>query len=77
MSKNRKRTRTSSKAQEKPAVSTPMVIGMAVAALLIVVGLVLLGNWSQGSADPVDISTLATLGDSNAPVTMIEYSDFG
>lgn len=78
MSKKRTRTRTSSKAQQQQSgVSTPMIIGVAVAAVLIVVGLVLLGNWSQGKAEPVDVSSLATIGDADAPVTIIEYSDFG
>lgn len=77
MSKKRTRARTSTKAQQQSGVSTTMIIGVAVAAVLIVVGLVLLGNWTQGKADPVDISSLATMGDANAPVTIIEYSDFG
>ena len=53
-----------------------MIAGVAVAAILVVVGLVLISNRST-SAEPVDVSGYPTLGDANAPVTMIEYSDYG
>ena len=53
-----------------------MIAGVAVAAILVVVGLVLISNQST-SAEPVDVSRYPTLGDANAPVTMIEYSDYG
>lgn len=64
------------KAQSKSAISPVMIAGVAVAAILVVVGLVLLSNRST-SAEPVDVSLYPTLGDPDAPVTMIEYSDYG
>ena len=72
MTKSRKQTKT----QQKSAIS-PILIGVvAVAAILVVVGLVMLSNQSR-TAEPVDVSQYPTLGDANAPVTMIEYSDYG
>jgi len=72
LTKSRKRT----KAQQKSAIS-PVLIGVvAVAAILVVVGLVMLSNQSK-TVEPVDVSQYPTLGDANAPVTMVEYSDYG
>ena len=77
LTKSRKRTKNSAaKVQQKSAVSPVMIAGVAVAAILVVAGLVLLSNRST-SAEPVDVSRYPTLGDANAPVTMIEYSDYG
>ena len=77
MTKSRKRTKIRpAKGQQKSAISPVMIAGVAVAAILVVVGLVLLSNRST-SAEPVDVSQYPTLGDPNAPVTMIEYSDYG
>lgn len=77
MTKSRKRTKIrAAKAQQKSAISPVMIAGVAVAAILVVVGLVLLSNRS-GSAEPVEVSQYPTLGDPNASVTMIEYSDYG
>jgi protein-disulfide isomerase len=77
LTKTRKRTKIrSAKAQQKSAISPVMIAGVAVAAILVVVGLVLISNRST-SAEPVDVSRYPTLGDANAPVTMIEYSDYG
>jgi hypothetical protein len=53
-----------------------MIGVVAVAAILVVVGLVILGNQST-SAEPLEVSPFPTLGDADAPVTMIEYSDYG
>ncbi len=53
-----------------------MIGAVAVAAILVVAGLVLLSNRST-RVEPVDVSQFPTLGDANAPVTMIEYSDYG
>ena len=53
-----------------------MIGAVAVAAILVVAGLVLLSNRST-TVEPVDVSQFPTLGDANAPVTMIEYSDYG
>ncbi len=77
MSKKKKRTRTQQPAKQK-AVISPMLIGLVVAgAVLLVVGLVILGNQSQAPGGPVDISQFPTMGEANAPVTLIEYSDYG
>ena len=55
-----------------------MIGVVTVAAILMVVGLIILGNQSSsGSGEPVDVSQFPTLGDANAPVTMVEYSDYG
>jgi hypothetical protein len=54
-----------------------MMIGaVAVAAILVVVGLIFLGNQSN-TGQPVDASQFPTLGDATAPVTLTEYSDYG
>ena len=77
MTKSRKRTKIrSAKAQQKSAISPVMIGAVAVAAILVVAGLVLLSNRST-TVEPVDVSQFPTLGDANAPVTMIEYSDYG
>ena len=55
-----------------------MIVGVAVAAVLLVVGLIVLGNQSaQSGTEPVDISQFPTLGEADAPVTLLEYSDYG
>ena len=77
MTKSRKRTNIrTTKGQQKSAISPVMIAVVAVAAILVVVGLVLLSN-RPTSAEPVDVSQYPTLGDPNAPVTMIEFSDYG
>jgi protein-disulfide isomerase len=53
-----------------------MIGVVAVAAILIVGGLILLGNQSQ-AGQPVDTSQFPALGDPNAPVTITEFSDYG
>ena len=74
LTKTRKRT----KPQQKSIISPVMIGVVTVAAILMVVGLILLGNQSSsGSGEPVDVSQFPTLGDANAPVTMVEYSDYG
>ena len=67
------------KESEKSGIS-PVVIGVVVvAALLVVGGLVLLGNQSSsgGSTDATDLAGYPTLGNEDAKVTMVEYSDYG
>ncbi len=77
MTKTKKRSRPKRKAQPQSTIS-PVLIGLVVvAAFLIVYGLILLSNQSQGAGAPVDVSQFATLGDVNAPVTIIEYSNYG
>ena len=75
----RKVTRKS-KESEKSGIS-PVIIGVVVvAALLVVGGLVLLGNQSSsggGSTAAADLTGYPTLGNEDAKVTMVEYSDYG
>ena len=67
-----------SKSGQKSSISPLMIVGMAVAATLLVVGLIVLGNQSaRGNSEPVDISLFPTLGEADAPVTLLEYSDYG
>lgn len=72
------RTRTRSKVDSKPVIS-PLLIGLiAVAAILVVAGLILLGNQSQSNlAGPVDVADFPAMGSPEAPVTMIEFGDYG
>jgi len=76
---SRKVTRKS-KESEKSGIS-PIVIGVVVvAALLVVGGLVLLGNQgssSSGSTEAVDLSGFPAMGNEDAKVTMVDYSDYG
>lgn len=53
-----------------------MIAVVVVAAVLIVGGLIFLGNQSR-AGQPVDVSQFPTLGDANAPVTITEFSDYG
>lgn len=74
MSKTRKRTVT----QTKPAAISPLMIGVvAAAALLIVGGLIVLGNMGNQVTGQVDLNAFPVEGNATAPVTMIEYSDYG
>ena len=52
---------------------------VAVAAILVVAGLILLGNQAKSSTGgkTLDVSRYPTLGKANAPVTIIEFSDYG
>jgi hypothetical protein len=69
----RTRTRRKSRKQTKPIVSPTVIVLVIAAALLIVGGLVILSN-QPGN---VDVSGFPTKGDVNAPVTIIDYSDYG
>lgn len=71
MAKTKKRGRT--RPQSKPIVSPVMIGLVAAAAFLIVGGLILLSN----QAGDVDVSQFPAKGNANAPVTIIEYSDYG
>lgn len=56
---------------------SPVMIGVVVvAAILVVAGLVILGNQSQ-VGETVDTSQFPTMGDPDAPVTITEFSDYG
>jgi protein-disulfide isomerase len=76
MSKRKSQKR--SKPQQKSAISPIMIVGVAVAATLLVVGLIVLGNQTaQSSSEPIDVSQFPTLGAPDAPVTLVEFSDYG
>lgn len=64
------------KSPQKTAIS-PLLIGVVTAAaILLVGGLVYLGNQSR-TGQAVDESQFPILGDPNAPVTLTEFSDYG
>jgi protein-disulfide isomerase len=75
MAKTRKRIKKNK--QQKSAVSPVLIAGIAVGAVLVVIGLILLGNQSPEESAPVEISQFPAMGDVNAPVTIVEYSDYG
>ena len=50
---------------------------VAAAALLIVGGLIVLGNIGNQVTGEVDLNAFPVAGSTSAPVTMIEYSDYG
>ena len=53
------------------------MIGIVAAiAILLVGGLIVLGN-SGRATETVDLSQFPTKGNANAPVTMIDFSDYG
>ncbi len=74
-----KRRTQKRKAEDKPIVSPKVIIGVVVAALLVVGGLILLGTNQNNNtaAQPANLADFPSKGDDNAPVTMVEYSDFG
>ena len=77
MAKAKKRVK--SKKQSKQTIS-PLLIGVvSIASILLVAGLIILGNQQPPSAggEPVDISQFPSMGDANAPVTITEFSDYG
>lgn len=78
MTKRRRRTTRKSTAQPKSAISPLMIGVVVVGALLIVIGFIMLGNQSpREAASPANVSQFPALGVENAPVTMVEYSDYG
>lgn len=77
MAKARTRTKARQKTQKKSAISPLVIAGVAIGALLIVVGLIYLGNQGQRVTGQVNISDFPALGKPDAPVTMIEFSDYG
>ncbi|MFN8458879.1 MAG: hypothetical protein U0401_30225 [Anaerolineae bacterium] len=50
---------------------------VAAAAILIVGGLIWLGNSNQPGSVSVDVNKFPTKGSPDAPVTLLEYSDYG
>ncbi|MCK6627637.1 MAG: hypothetical protein L6R45_20955 [Anaerolineae bacterium] len=60
------------------ATISPLMIGIVVAAaVLIVGGLIALGNMGNQPTANVDLSMFPTKGNPEAAVTMVEYSDYG
>lgn len=78
MSKAKRRVRSSATQSTKPAIS-PLLIGLVViASLLIVGGLIWLGNVQSSNTNvTVELDQFPAKGDENAPVTIVEYSDYG
>ena len=73
----RMRKRTTAK-QEPKAVISPLIIGIVVAmAILGVGGLIVLGNQANRETGTIDLSQFPAQGDPDAPVTMVDYSDYG
>lgn len=79
MAKSRQRTRRKTQQKSKPAISPILIIGVVAGSLLLVGGLILLGNKNRNATigGSPDIEQVPGLGDANAPVVMEEYSDFG
>ena len=71
------RTRVSTTKDSKSAVSPVMIGIVAVAAVLLVAGLIWLGNSNQPGVVSVDLSQFPTKGSAEAKVALVEYSDYG
>ena len=69
------KTRKNTKRQSKSGISPTLIIVVIVAAILVVGGLIMLNN--QSATAEVDIGRFPYLGEDNAPVVMLEYSDYG
>ncbi len=77
LTKSRKQTKPRPKPTQKSAISPVMVGVVIAAAILVVAGLIVLGNQSPSAGEPLDLSRYPTLGQADAPVTMVEFSDYG
>ncbi len=79
MTKARKRKKPKQRIQQPESTLSPVMIGVVIiGALAVVGGLILLGNLGRDLGEqPVDVSQFPALGDANAPVTMMEFSDYG
>ena len=55
----------------------PLIMGVVILAIAVVGLLMWLGNQSQQAGGPIDTSRFPAKGDPNAPVTIIEFSDYG
>lgn len=71
------KVRPGARKSPQSTVISPVLIGIVTAAaILLVGGLVYLGNQTR-TGQAVDESQFPTLGDPNAPVTLTEFSDYG
>ncbi|MBI1878483.1 MAG: DsbA family protein [Chloroflexi bacterium] len=76
MSKIRTHTATRTKSAA-PATISPLMIGIVVGVVVILVGgLIVIGNWNNNPTSPVDINQFPAMGQANAPVTIVAYSDY-
>lgn len=73
----KRNVKTNKSTGQKPVVSPILIVGISLAAVLLVVGLIVLGNQSTRADVTVNLSDYPAEGDANAPVTIVEYSDFG
>ncbi|GAB4434423.1 MAG: hypothetical protein Kow0031_16160 [Anaerolineae bacterium] len=74
---SKKTVRTKKQTDQKPVVSPMLIVGISLAAVLLVVGLIILGNQSTRAEVTVTLDDFPFEGDANAPVTIVEYSDYG
>ena len=81
MAKSRKRSVTASTKQPSKSALSPLWIGgVVVAAIILVGGLILLGNQSRGGTAEnaqFDFSQFPMKGSKDAPVTFIDFSNYG
>ena len=81
VAKSRKRTITASTKQPSKSALSPLWIGgVVVAAIILVGGLILLGNQSRGGpagSAQFDFSQFPTKGNNEATVTFIDFSNYG
>jgi hypothetical protein len=70
--------RINTKTTSKPALS-PLIIGVVViVSILLVAGLILLGTTQSSAVNaPADISQFPAKGSIDAPITLIEFLDYG
>lgn len=73
----KRNTRTNKQTGSKPVVSPILIVGISLAAVLLVVGLIVLGNQSTRADIAVNLDDYPAEGDASAPVTIVEYSDYG
>lgn len=77
-----KRRSNSSRTEAKPVISTQMIAIIGAVVVILVGGLLVLGNWdaltaTKSTANSVEEDNLPFLGDANAPVTLVDFSDYG
>jgi hypothetical protein len=82
VAKSKRRAVTASQTSSKSTLSPLLIGGVVVAVIILVAGLILLGN--QGSESQpgeslaqVDFSNFPSKGSEEAPVTFIDFSNYG